>query len=103
MAIIPASSLKTIPRAKIVECFCDIIMKDIINANAVGKKQIPFTLPERIFGNPSTLEVGEKIGNNWPYCPFESKYYIDEIKVAFRKAGYTVSNFRGQSFDMIYW
>lgn len=103
MAIIPAKSLNTIPREKIVDCFCGALMRDILNANAVGKKQIPFILPERIFGNPATSEVGEKMGCNWTYCPYESKDYIDEIKTAFRNAGYTISNFKGHAFDTIYW
>ena len=103
MAIIPAKSLNTIPRAKIVECFCDILMKEIINANAVGKKQIPFVFSERIYGTPSTQEVSEKIGFNWPYCPFESKDYIDEIKLAFRGAGYTIVHREKESFLTIYW
>lgn len=103
MAIIPARSLSTIPRTKIVNYFCDILMKEIINANAVGKKQIPFIFPERIYGNPSTQEVSEKIGFNWPHCPFESKDYIDEIKLAFREAGYTIVHRERESFLTIYW
>ena len=103
MAIIPAKSLKTIPRAKIVSYFCDMLMMEIINANAVGKKQIPFIFPERIYGNPSTQEVNAKIGFNWPYCPFESKDYIDEIKLAFREAGYTIVHRERESFLTIYW
>ena len=103
MAIIPAKSLRTIPREKIVNCFCDILMMEIINANTVGKKQIPFTFPERIYGNPSTQEVSEKIGFNWPYCPFESKDYIDEIKLAFKEAGYMIATRIGENFSTICW
>ena len=73
MAIIPANCLQTIPRTEIVEYFCDILMEEIIRANAVGKKQIPFTFPDRIFGNPFSQKISKEYKNNWPYCPFESK------------------------------
>ena len=103
MVIIPAKDLTGIYRGDIVDCFCDYLMKNIQAANAVGKKQITFTLPDRVFGNPHTKQVSEKYERNWPYCPFEKKDYEEEVAQMFRNAGYRVYQPKGCAYTLITW
>lgn len=103
MAIIPARDLIGIPREDIVDCFCDYLMRNIQLANAAGKKQTTFTLPNRVFGNPHTKQVSAKYERNWPYCPFEKKDYEEEVAQMFRNEGYRVYQPKGCAYTLITW
>jgi len=103
MPIIPAKDLVGIPRKDIVDCFCDSLMKNIQEANAVGKKHTTFTLPDRVFGNPHTKQVSINYERNWPYCPFDKKDYEEEVVQMFIDVGYRVYQPKGCAYTLITW
>ena len=103
MAIIPARDLVGIPREDIINCFCDCIMEDILKANAEGKKNIRFAIPDEVYGNVQTKEVSKDYNHKWPYCPYYGKDYADEISNKFIEQGYRIYKPKGYTFKVIAW
>ena len=103
MAIIPAKDLDGIDNKDILECFCNQIMENILEANKQGKKHIAFILPEAVYGNPETKEVSKKWEKKWPWCPYHQEDYREEVAQMFRDAGYRVYQPKVYVYEVIAW
>ena len=94
MTIIKAQDLNNkITRKKVVDVFCEKLMKTIVEANDKGYHRCTFYVSS-LLGNTETGEFATRITSNILHDPAYRQYifdaYSDEIKERFTQAGYRI-------------